>query len=61
MSSIIENKDGKRVFVRFTLSQRIEHVIQIVSFIHTIRFRLQSNSFISNGLEGLNNHCRIHK
>jgi formate dehydrogenase gamma subunit len=32
MSSIIENKDGKRVFVRFTLSQRIEHAIQIVSF-----------------------------
>ncbi len=32
MSAIIENKDGKRVFVRFTLSQRIEHAIQIVSF-----------------------------
>lgn len=32
MSSIIETKDGKRVFIRFTLSQRIEHAIQIVSF-----------------------------
>lgn len=32
MSTAVETREGKREFVRFTLSQRIEHVIQIISF-----------------------------
>ena len=32
MSSVIQHKNGQRVFIRFTLAQRIEHAIQIVSF-----------------------------